>query len=88
MTEEMKQQLNPEEEDYGFSGLLASMKKANFPQPEIDRVTAAFLFAKEAHKGQRRRSGEQSEDDGGRAHLHTARRARIYSGVVPQQPPT
>ncbi len=58
MTEEMKQQLNPEEEDYGFSGLLASMKKANFPQPEIDRVTAAFLFAKEAHKGQRRRSGE------------------------------
>ena len=44
--------------DFGFSALLETLKKSNFPPEEIERITAAFDFARNAHEGQCRRSGE------------------------------
>ena len=61
MDEEREQLFQTAEEataDFGFSDLLKTLKKSNFPPEEIDRITEAFRFAEQAHRGQCRRSGE------------------------------
>ena len=44
--------------EYGFEKLLETLRDASFPEAEITRITQAYVFARNAHEGQKRRSGE------------------------------
>ena len=44
--------------EYGFEKLLETLRESAFPEPEITRITQAYVFARNAHEGQKRRSGE------------------------------
>ena len=44
--------------EYGFEKLLETLREASFPEAEITRITQAYVFARNAHEGQKRRSGE------------------------------
>ncbi len=44
--------------EYGFEHLLETLREASFPEAEITRITQAYVFARNAHEGQKRRSGE------------------------------
>ncbi len=44
--------------EYGFEKLLEALREASFPEAEISRITQAYVFARNAHEGQKRRSGE------------------------------
>ena len=44
--------------EYGFEKLLETLRGASFPETEITRITRAYVFARNAHEGQKRRSGE------------------------------
>ena len=44
--------------EYGFEKLLETLRDASFPEDEITRITQAYVFARDAHEGQKRRSGE------------------------------
>ena len=44
--------------EYGFEKLLETLREAAFPEAEITRITQAYVFARNAHEGQKRRSGE------------------------------
>ncbi|MBR3094904.1 MAG: bifunctional (p)ppGpp synthetase/guanosine-3',5'-bis(diphosphate) 3'-pyrophosphohydrolase, partial [Clostridia bacterium] len=44
--------------EYGFEKLLETLRESSFPEAEITRITQAYVFARNAHEGQLRRSGE------------------------------
>ncbi len=44
--------------EYGFEKLLETLRESAFPENEITRITQAYVFARNAHEGQKRRSGE------------------------------
>ena len=44
--------------EYGFEKLLETLRESAFPESEITRITQAYVFARNAHEGQKRRSGE------------------------------
>ena len=44
--------------ELGFQKLLETLNNASFPEAEIARITQAYCFARDAHEGQKRRSGE------------------------------
>ena len=44
--------------EYGFEKLLVTLRDSSFPEAEITRITQAYVFARDAHEGQKRRSGE------------------------------
>ncbi len=44
--------------EYGFEHLLETLREASFPEAEITRITQAYVFARNAHEGQKRHSGE------------------------------
>lgn len=44
--------------ELGFQKLLETLHTSSFPESEITRITQAYCFARDAHEGQKRRSGE------------------------------
>ncbi len=44
--------------ELGFQKLLETLRDSTFPEAEITRITQAYIFARDAHEGQKRRSGE------------------------------
>ena len=42
----------------GFEKLLETLREVKFSETEIKKITEAYCFARDAHEGQRRRSGE------------------------------
>ncbi len=44
--------------ELAFQKLLETLNASSFPESEITRITQAYCFARDAHEGQMRRSGE------------------------------
>ncbi len=44
--------------ELGFQKLLETLNASSFPEAEVTRITQAYCFARDAHEGQKRRSGE------------------------------
>ena len=44
--------------ELGFQKLLETLRASSFPEAEITRITQAYCCARDAHEGQKRRSGE------------------------------
>ena len=57
-TEEHTEEIPEHYENDGFDRLLETIKISGFSEEDIDRITVAYHFAENAHRGQKRRSGE------------------------------
>ena len=50
--------MTEQEGEYGFEKLLETLRESSFAESDITRITQAYVFARNAHEGQKRRSGE------------------------------
>ena len=50
--------MTEQEGEYGFEKLLETLRESSFSESDITRITQAYVFARNAHEGQKRRSGE------------------------------